>query len=998
MKSLVKELHSICTNHPYQEKIIIVDQHTIGEQIMEAYTMQGFAAIHIKYKTVLDLAMDLLESQSIIVNQVIDRTIGSQITFHILTQLKEKGQFTYFHEIEITSSFSGSIFEMIHTLRTAGYTSHTLNQEYFLTKEKGQDIIRLLADYETYLHTNKLKDTADLFHLAIEYRKTNEKLLYILQSNLSITYVEETFLSKILSERTKKLPLQQVKGIKIPNRSSIRSILWGESTSLSYLYENENAKEPVNLSLFTAKTEEIEIKNILTEIKTNQSKLDGNIIFYTNGEKYITLFYHLAQKEEIPVTFGEGIPILFSRPGRLASGILHWMKSNYRITAFFDLLHEGLLDLGEEAPSKTRITNILREAEIGWGKDRYLVQLERLIQKLLKKKRKTDNPDRVQYYENQIHQVSWLMNWFKALLKKLPTIKDQMGYKESLTGMAFIIKNYCRSSAKMDEVSKVALLDEIEKVLPFSNETYSRFYLFDKIEDLLLSLRVLHSNPKPGHLHISSYKNGIYNSRPNIHIVGLDNRKFPGGSSEDPLLLDMERGRLGNSLPFLKESGHEKLYTMLQLLAESEGNITLSYCNFDVFENRVVSPSYLFLQGYRLMTDNTDADFKEIQRLPSFLEPTEIVDQKDFWNQKLLNHFPLKVNKDLFNPFPNLLFGLEAEKSRAIAQFSEYDGFVPIDPAIFDPRQNKERVMTASKLETLAACPYSYFLGEVLGVQPIEEMEMDLYTWLDPATRGSLLHKVFETYYLELQNATCEMTPKDQDERITRIAMELINEQKELLPPPNERVFQMEVKDILDCCRIFLKEEEKHCQTYKPTYFEYTFGSGENEPAELTLPSGENIRLSGKIDRVDETSLGKFHIIDYKTGSTYGYRKNHVYKGGRQLQHFIYALAIEQHLQLASGSVEESAYYFPTAKGLGERFIRNQNATVRTNGLDILERLIDVIANGHFTMTDDQNDCNFCQLKNICRRNFYEKEILEGKLSDKNFEALRRFKGVRAYD
>ena len=230
------------------------------------------------------------------------------------------------------------------------------------------------------------------------------------------------------------------------------------------------------------------------------------------------------------------------------------------------------------------------------------------------------------------------------------------------------------------------------------------------------------------------------------------------------------------------------------------------------------------------------------------------------------------------------------------------------------------------------------------------------------------------------------------------IAMDLILKQKELLPPPNERVFQMEVHDLVECCRIFLKEEELHCQTYKPVYFEYTFGLGGSEPAEITLSSGESIMLSGKIDRVDEASNGHYHILDYKTGSTYAYEANKPFKGGRQLQHLIYALAIEQHLQLEAGQVEESAYYFPTVKGLGERYIRKQDRTVRTNGLDILERLIDVMANGHFTLTDDENDCKFCEYKAVCRRQFYDKDTLEAKQMDTDYEPLRRFKGVRAYD
>ena len=165
-------------------------------------------------------------------------------------------------------------------------------------------------------------DRAKLFQMAIQYVQEDDKVIYILQSNLSLSHLEENFLYKLLPESTKKLPLQQVFGVNIPERtSSIQS--FGASLLHSAIYMTlDHAKESGNLSLFTAKTEEMEIKTILQKIKMSQSQLDENVIYYTNSDKYMTPIYHLSQKGDIPITFGEGIPILLSRPGRLASGII----------------------------------------------------------------------------------------------------------------------------------------------------------------------------------------------------------------------------------------------------------------------------------------------------------------------------------------------------------------------------------------------------------------------------------------------------------------------------------------------------------------------------------------------------------------------------------------------------------------------------------------------------------------------------------------------------
>ncbi|MCT2537671.1 PD-(D/E)XK nuclease family protein [Aquibacillus koreensis] len=211
-------------------------------------------------------------------------------------------------------------------------------------------------------------------------------------------------------------------------------------------------------------------------------------------------------------------------------------------------------------------------------------------------------------------------------------------------------------------------------------------------------------------------------------------------------------------------------------------------------------------------------------------------------------------------------------------------------------------------------------------------------------------------------------------------------------------MYQKEVDDLLHCCRIFLKEEEVYGEKYKVEHLEYEFGIGDVRPAVVTLPSNKTLYIAGKIDRVDQADAGDYHIIDYKTGGTYSYHESKPFKGGRQLQHFIYSIAIEEHLQLAAGAVKESSYYFPSSKGLGERYVRSQNETLRTNGLNILEKLIDVLKYGHFSMTDDENDCKFCDFKAVCKRAYYDKETLEAKQMDQEWDGIGKFKGVRAYE
>ncbi|MDM5331680.1 PD-(D/E)XK nuclease family protein [Neobacillus sp. CF12] len=978
MNSLVNKLNQICTQFLIKEKIVIVDSFEIGEQINEAFIKAGYRGINLKFKTLHNLAMNLAELNSEHPIKVLDGTVGVHFTYTILKELKNQGKLTYFSGMEITPSFSHAIYSTIQTLRLAGYNAETLKKEAFLASEKADDLVEILSEYENLLVANQFTDIASILTTAIEFAQRNEKAVFILQSNLHLSHLEEQFLSKILPEGSFKLPLAPVLGVNIPERPSLSSISWGEPTPLSYLYQFDEAGDKYEgLEIFTSKTEELEVKHVFEKIKASKAPLDDCVVYYTNADSYITPFFHLAQKLNIPITFGDGLPVSFSRPGRLVSGLISWIQSNYSVQTFIGLLNEGLIDLGEDTPSKSKISRVLRELQIGWSQNRYNSILEKEMERL----KESESPS---------IEIMWLHQWFSKIFKKLPEFNESINFKKCLAAIAYFIKNYSKSSSSLDEVSKATLLEIIKKIVPYSDEELSMHVLFEKINDLLLSIRVNQSRPKPGHLHVTSYKRGVYNSTANVFFVGLDNRKFPGNSGEDPLLLDTERIALGNKLPLLRDRGMENTYMLLQALAHSTGSVTVSYCDFSIHDNRVVNPAYVILQCYRMVSGNKDAEFKDLKSYSSKLTASEIFEDKDYWNEKLVQDIPTKLNQGILNHFKNVKEGLSAEIARYSESYSEFDGFIQIE-ADHDPSTNQEKKMSAGKLETLARCPYSYFLKEVLRVRPIEEVSYDANKWLDPATRGSLLHSIFERFYKEITQQNVKPTYALHYDNIMAIAVNLIEKEKEILPPPNDRIFKREVNDILVCCDIFLKEEEIHGENYRPLHFEYSFGIGDTDPAIITLPSGE-VKVSGIIDRVDQSLDGRYHIIDYKTGSTYGYEKNKAFKGGRQLQHMIYALAIEQHLNLGEGAVEESSYYFPTMKGLAQRFTRKQDVTLRANGLDILEKLIDVIKNGHFEMTDDENDCKFCEYKLVCRRHFYDKDALERKQSN------QKLKGVRAYD
>lgn len=995
LEALIQKFQAICEEHPFTEKMFIVDRYSIGQEIKQAYLDSERDIINLKVKKVLDLAIETVELLSDQPVNLLENLVGVQFTTHILMDLNAKKQLTYFNDIEVTPSFSYSIYESLLKMRLAGYTSETLNTRAFVSSEKASDFVLIMNSYEKLLSSNQVIDEPDLFRKAASLGTPQDHSVYILQSNLSLSQLEHDFLYKILPKKLFKLPLPSVKGVATPEYEDLRSIEWSEPTPLSYLYRSAKVSRKPDITVFKAKTEEVEIKQIFNQIKQSKRSLDDIVIFYTKSDPYVSTLFHLSEKYQIPITFGDGLSLLYSQPGRFISGLIKWYNDNYSVPVFIELVNEGLIELPDKAPSNSRISRYLREAKVGWDSSRYQTQLELYENEIQQKIAETKDEQRTEYYQKQLTEIRWVKTWFGTLFKKMPVIEANLNYHELLLSFSSLLKNHSKTSSLLDEQAKTAILETIDVLLPYADETLNTYDAFEKVKAFILTQNIHQSGPKPGHLHVCSYKKGIYNRRTHVFIVGLDNRSFPGTTGEDPLLLDEERKQLSELLPLLEKKGEDNLYSMLQLLSQTTGPVSFSFCDFSINDNRTVSPAHIVLQGYRMMTENPNADFKSLKNLPSYLTPPDSFEEKDFWNQQFLDHGTnIEIEPELLKSFKNLTYGEIAEVARKQPTLTEFDGFVHIDPEQYDPRVNKERVLSSGKLEKLATCPYMFFLDDILKLKPIDEMIFHSHEWLDAATRGSLLHSIFETFYRSLGGE--RPSYEKHKETINKLAEEKINALKNIQPPPSMSVYEQETEDLVRCCHIFLKEEEVYSEHYSALHFEYEFGLNEKEPATIALPSGNTIHVRGVVDRIDQSIDGDYHIIDYKTGSSYKYNDSSPFKGGRQLQHFIYSLAIEEHMKLDS-KVDGSSYYFPSDKGLGDRYIRKQDQILRTNGSDLLEKLIDVIKSGHFSMTDEKDDCKFCDFKSVCRREFYPEETLEIKQSD-DLEGLRKFKGVRAYD
>ncbi|HUP00174.1 MAG TPA: PD-(D/E)XK nuclease family protein, partial [Gemmatimonadota bacterium] len=310
--------------------------------------------------------------------------------------------------------------------------------------------------------------------------------------------------------------------------------------------------------------------------------------------------------------------------------------------------------------------------------------------------------------------------------------------------------------------------------------------------------------------------------------------------------------------------------------------------------------------------------------------------------------------------YPGLDAGLAAREARFSPGLTAHDGRIEPRPELLDPRVSG-RVVSNSILEGLAACPLSYFYSKVLRVRPPDDPELDPAVWLNAAERGSLLHDVYEHALRRAREREIEPA----DDAFEAVALEVLAEQVDRwrgkVPAPSEVVVSHEVDALRADARSFARHVREDEGTWIDLESVFGYGRGQ-DPVTLEIAGGE-LRVCGRMDRIDERKDGRLEIVDYKSGSTFSYSARFgTWHGGRHLQHLLYTRVAAI---LYGKPVAGMTYHFPSVRGQNQRIPYGVERLAE--GERVLEALCDLIARGLFVASDEADDCKWCDHRKICR-------------------------------
>lgn len=1036
MDRLSLELARVCRRRLFAEKILVASDYASGNSLLESLAGEGVPWLNVRVQTPDTLALEttrpLLAAKGLTPLSGIAGVFLIENIFRSLhTSLR------YFKGLEPRPGIIKALHRAIYDLRLAGVGPADLVTAAFTEPDKRNDLILVLRNYEKALSEGGLADPADIYRLATEAAQgQSDDRLFLVPESFVLRPYQKTFLINLAGSNLVILPTDPVYGLSRPrfawetaDETAVHKTPASHLERLPWLYgtwgqvlcphvkrcysachtetsrnqpdldtafsstdgvegdvfispQIETVSDDRSVAIFAAYGESNEAAEVLRRIKSGNLPFDQVTVAYTSGD-YIWHFYRLAARCRLPVTFGEGIPLLLTRPGRALKGLLTWIEGDFQVVKLNELLLGGLIIPGKDLPEPVQCADIIREAGIGWGRDRYLPRLVQLAVSYAKRALHSGRSETAE--ENSCRSeraavVDGLRAWIEKLLQEIP-IPDSTGLISLKLLAGRLVRVAQEFAAITNEIDAVGLTTASEYFQQYASAPDILLPFPEALERLrreVASLQVAAQSPKPGRLHVTHYRNAGWTKRPNTFVVGLDAGRFPGSGPECPVLLDRERGTISPALALGREQPAEALYTLVQFLASLRGRLTLSYSTFDTVAMRPYAPATILMKAFRLL-HGTAADsrrfHRELQPPVGFeAAPGAWLDPDEWWLSMLKKRDNALDSQLVSDCYPWLKRGLHALAARRSENLTAYDGKVSVAPGRFDPRFNEEIILSASQIECLASCPFSFFLRYGLGLEKPNDQPLDPWRWLDPATLGSLLHEIFRRYLGQLTAEGGRHIPHNK-QLLLDIAEELITRASKEIPFPSVVVREQEERGIARSLEVFLACEEMSPEN-RPLGLEIPFGLGEQDvqkaglgladPVVITLSDGRSLRLCGRIDRLDETP-GGYVVIDYKTGSYKKFEGPVFICGGKQIQHALYAIAAEQILKSArdpAAAVRQSGYYFPTERGQGRRIIRIQED--RAPILRTLELLCDLLQSGTFIAAGGTDNCAYCDYDVVC--------------------------------
>ena len=481
---------------------------------------------------------------------------------------------------------------------------------------------------------------------------------------------------------------------------------------------------------------------------------------------------------------------------------------------------------------------------------------------------------------------------------------------------------------------------------------------------------------------------GIASSFDRVHVMGLSESAYQFSGADHPMLRESDRSLLNEGADLLPtvSSRRDSARSAFALAIDSASSRSFYWNRSNVGDTSDSYPSPFFMDelsqclGRNVSAEEAmSGDIDEIECEPPLNEAVLLPGSEWEPYAALLKD---SVASGGFmqgldpSEVPRRSRGLESYLARSRDDFSRFDGNVgPLADAIGGVSTS------ASRLESYAKCPYSYFLREVLGVEG--EPDIDEEVGLTALARGSLVHDILE----ELVRRRGSIgTNRNDDLLFKSICDSYFREFESRGIAPIETFWELEKAEIVRRLQNWRSLESQMLggvSDRSEVERKFGYSDGIKVQVPIAIGSGETVDLSlrGRIDRMDFSPGQPYAmaVIDYKTGSPSGYsglRKDPV-DSGSNLQMAIYMLAARTLHPDADPKYIRGAFWFPFEPGVQGMIVPKDEIAwleLEPRLRDVLATITSGIVSGSFPVRPGAADyqtklgqnCTYCEFNASC--------------------------------